>query len=192
MDLTPKKIAGTTIEGLKETPYLKLLHYAFEKAATKSSFTRDEACQATSLTQDDFNALKDQICSLIGDSDSDYSITQSSFLNYLQFVQFEEARAFAIEANGRALTAVRLAIAAIIVSILIAIPSLLPKSSAAQNLTLDQTQLEQIINKIDSSKLNTSDVNEIKGNLANIKLAIESQNKSSKSGTLLTKPNANK
>jgi hypothetical protein len=83
------------IDKIESHKYIKLLEYALENR----NFTKVQACEASGLSQSDFDFIKWQIFSLSAAQESfvspneehEWKLAPQAFFNYLQFQEFKHA-----------------------------------------------------------------------------------------------------
>lgn len=109
------------VDAIEKHKYIKLLEFSLENR----NFTKVQACNASGLSQSDFDFIKGQIFSLSAAQESfvsanenhEWKLSPQAFFNYLQFQEFKHA-------VNTAETSKKIAIASIAISGLLAVASL--------------------------------------------------------------------
>jgi hypothetical protein len=119
--VVPKEteMPAPTITELRSSNYMKLLEYAASNIG--KPFTAQDAITATAVSRQVFEGYVGSIYSEITANSGRYGITIDTIPKYIEFLEFEEAKASAESAKAEAKSAQKIALFAIGISIIVAL-----------------------------------------------------------------------
>lgn len=130
-------MTAPTITELRSSNYMKLLEYAASNI--RKPFTEQEAITATGVSPQVFAGYVGSIYSETTAGSGSYGITIDTIPKYIEFLEFEEAKASAESAKTEAKSARTIAFLAILISIALAL------IQVNGTTTLDKTQFSALV-----------------------------------------------
>jgi len=173
------KMSEPSLESLKTSPYMKLMGYVVSRVGV--GFTKEEAVHGADVTEEDFESFKNILYGSTPDDDGKYPIAIDAIPAYIQYREFQEAQISAQDAKKEARLATKIAVggilaavAAIVVSIILAFIPIWFEHPVEVKLKDDQTNQLASISK--SLETGGTRLDSVKTQVENISAELQKMN----------------